>query len=305
MKKLNLSKTSKIIIFLMLFLLIIVFAKKVIFTDAIFIPIIESLIFVFILLSIFMVLSLIIYKISIFRTKTNISLFVKILMVIIMIILSFFIISYVLLYGLFGMHGGNKFIYNEEVYYFANTGFLDPEMTIYKKVSPFTMEKYEHRFESEFIGYVDEQTAIEVLNGTMDKKLKDREESINELLEEEKNKKETKEETLEKEVSQAVKNPSQYQSNIRQQRVDKNIDFIMQIENSNFGIVQVDKAGPSHLYYIVKFENNHWEYVTQHPENSGYVSGKYINEELVLNFKDTNNQSYTWISSDGENWIEK
>ena len=80
----------------------------------------------------------------------------------------------------------------------------------------------------------------------------------------------------------------------------------MSIENSDFGLLEVDRAGARSRWFLVKISGDKMEFISELEETSPKVVGSMDEEGLIhLDFEDINNNKTTYISKDGGRTFEK
>lgn len=174
--------------------------------------------------------------------------------------------AYIFLVLLFTYSGGTKFTYKDKVYYYSDEGFLDSDIVIYEKSSPFTLKAIKE-YQSDRKFSPTEEIAIMIMEDTLEdylnssKKPEDQAADAGEILPE----------VLDKEI----------------------------IEGTDFAVVQVDAAGPSRKYVFAKKSDGEWEKISDIPVYHIYTGAVVDSDNIELYFTDTNGDMYTAVSNDG------
>lgn len=206
-----------------------------------------------------------------------------------------FSILYLFLASAFSGKEDRNLIYNGDKYYVLNVGWMDPIYEVYRK-NFITMDKLsEDEIKNTFadLKNIEDQDTRDILKiliygreGLDGERLE--EENKNQDLEELKDNKEevkdNKEEVLKNfEASDAIK-----------------------IENSDFGLLEVDRAGARSHWFLVKISGDKMEFISELEETSPEVAGRMDEDGTIhLDFKDINNNKTTYISKDGGRTFEK
>lgn len=84
------------------------------------------------------------------------------------------------------------------------------------------------------------------------------------------------------------------------------VSDVIKIENSDFGLLEVDRAGARSRWFFVKISEDKMKFISELEETSPKVSGRMDEDGVIhLNFEDINNNKTTYISKDGERTFEK
>lgn len=74
----------------------------------------------------------------------------------------------------------------------------------------------------------------------------------------------------------------------------------IKINDSPYGIIMVDKAGPRNLWYFIEFKDDRMIYISDLPDNSPIVNGSFdLYGNINLKFEDINQNINRYISKDG------
>lgn len=253
-----------------------------------FIPLINNLLlgFGFLLFIGLQIFSL--YKFTKFKINKQGKIFVFILILIFGLIFAF----YIFLASVFSGKENRSLIYAGEKYYILNVGWMDPIYEVYEK-NFITMDKLdEEKLGQVFsdLSKVKDENDREILkfliygieNFTKEEKEEDnhavKENNQVEEKPEEKNKEEDKKELLKNfTVKDAIK-----------------------IENSDYGLLEVDHAGARSRWFFVKIVGDDMDFISELEETSPGVSGKVDKKgNIYLKFTDVNKNETHYISRDG------
>lgn len=232
-----------------------------------------------------------IYKILNFKFNR----YLKVLVGLILIGLCLISMACILMVFAFAGKDNRQVTYDDEKFYILDVGWLDPVYEVYRK-KIITMDKLsEDEIKDTFADLIkiEDEDTREILKtliygreGLDDPKAE--EENKNQDLEEvEENEgvvKENKEEVLKNfEVSDAIK-----------------------IENSDYGLLEVDRAGARSHWFLVKISGDKMEFISELEDTSPKASGRIDEDGIIhLDFKDINNNKTTYISKDKGRTFEK
>ncbi|MDU5807257.1 MAG: hypothetical protein E6Z55_07265 [Peptoniphilus harei] len=213
----------------------------------------------------------------------------KIFTGIVLIGILIFSILYLFLASAFSGKEDRNLIYNADKYYVLNVGWMDPIYEVYRKNFVIMDRLSEDEIKNTFtdLNKIEDDEARDILKiliygrEGLDGK-RPEEENKNQDLEEEV--KENKEEVLKNfKVSDAIK-----------------------IENSDLGLLEVDRAGARSHWFLVKISGDKMEFISELEETSPEVAGRMDEDGTIhLDFKDINNNKTTYISKDGGRTFEK
>ena len=80
----------------------------------------------------------------------------------------------------------------------------------------------------------------------------------------------------------------------------------IKIENSDYGILEVDRAGARSRWFLVKISDDKMEFLSELEETSPKASGRMDKDGVIhLEFNDINNNKTTYISKDKGRTFEK
>lgn len=174
--------------------------------------------------------------------------------------------GYIFLVLMFTYSGGTKFTYKDKVYYYCDEGFLDTDIVIYEKSSPFTLKDFKE-YQSDRKMLPTEEIAIMVMEDSIDEYLHSSNKQEDQVADE---------------------------GEILPEVLDKEI-----IEGTDFAVVQVDAAGPSRKYVFAKKRDDKWEKISDIPVYHIYTGAVINGDKIELYFTDTNGDMYTAVSNDG------
>lgn len=225
-----------------------------------------------------------IYKILNFKFNK----YLKVLVGLILIGLCIISMAYILMAFAFAGKENRQVAYNDENFYILNVGWMDPIYEVYRK-NFITMDKLsEDEIKNIFadLNKIEDDEARDILKILIYGREgldgdRPEEENKNQDLEEVKD---NKEEVLKNfEVSDAIK-----------------------IENSDYGILEVDRAGARSRWFLVKISDDKMEFLSELEETSPKASGRMDKDGVIhLEFNDINNNKTTYISKDKGRTFEK
>ena len=225
-----------------------------------------------------------IYKILNFKFNK----YLKVLVGLILIGLCIISMAYILMAFAFAGKENRQVAYNDENFYILNVGWMDPIYEVYRK-NFITMDKLsEDEIKNTFadLNKIEDDDARDIL-----KILIYGREGLDGERPEEENKnqdlkevKDNKEEVLKNfEASDAIK-----------------------IENSDYGLLEVDRAGARSRWFLVKISGDKMKFLSELEETSPKASGRMDKDGVIhLEFNDINNNKTTYISKDGGRTFEK
>ena len=274
--------------FLYIFLYLLPFGQVLgvlIFVNKIeFIPMINNIILGLSFLVFFGLQIFSIYKILNFKFNK----YLKVLVGLILIGLCIISMAYILMAFAFAGKENRQVAYNDENFYILNVGWMDPIYEVYRK-KIITMDKLsEDEIKNNFsdLNKIEDDEARDIL-----KILIYGREGLDGERPEEENKnqdlkevKDNKEEVLKNfEASDAIK-----------------------IENSDYGLLEVDRAGARSRWFLVKISGDKMKFISELEETSPKASGRMDKDGVIhLEFNDINNNKTTYISKDAGRTFEK
>ena len=183
-------------------------------------------------------------------------------------------------------------IYDGEKYYILNVGWMDPLYEVYRK-NFITMDKLdEERLGQVFsdLSKVKDEDQREILSFL----IYGREDFTKEEKEEENHQVEDKaeEKNLEEDRKEFLKNFT--------------AEDAIKIENSDYGLLEVDHAGARSRWFFVKIRGDDMTFISELEETSPGVSGRVDDSgNIYLKFTDVNKNETHYISRDGGKTFEK
>lgn len=249
-----------------------------------FIPMINNIILGLSFLVFFGLQILSIYKILNFKFNK----YLKVLVGLILIGLCIISMAYILMVFAFAGKENRQVAYDDENFYILNVGWFDPVYEVYRK-KIITMDKLsENEIKNTFadLNKIEDDDARDIL-----KILIYGREGLDGERPEEENKnqdlkevKDNKEEVLKNfEASDAIK-----------------------IENSDYGLLEVDRAGARSRWFLVKISGDKMKFISELEETSPKASGRMDKDGVIhLEFNDINNNKTTYISKDAGRTFEK
>lgn len=256
-----------------------------------FIPIVNNILLglsflVFLGLQIFFI-----YKILNFKLKK----YLKVLVGLVLIGLFLLSIPYLFMASAFSSKEDRNLIYNGDKYYVLNVGWMDPIYEVYRK-KIITMDRLSE----------------EEIKNTFDdlKKIEDQEQR--EILEILVRERESHDEPREDEVAKTnLEDLDEKENDDKKENKDeilKNFkaEDTIKIENSDYGLLEVDRAGARSRWFLVKISGDKIKFISELEETSPEVIGRMDEDGTIhLNFEDINKNKATYISRDGGKTFEK
>lgn len=212
--------------------------------------------------------------------------YLKILLGLILIGLCLISMAYLFLVFAFSGKEDRNLIYNGDKYYVLNVGWMDPIYEVYRK-NLITMDKLsEDEIKNTFddLKEIEDQDTRDILEILISER-----ESFDEQGEDEVAK--TGLEDLdEKENFEEKENKDEILKNFKAEDAIK-------IENSDLGLLEVDRAGARSRWFLVRISGNKMKFISELEETSPKVSGRMDDEGLIhLDFEDINNNKSNYIS---------
>lgn len=221
--------------------------------------------------------------------------YLKILLGLILIGLCLISMAYLFLVFAFSGKENRKLTYDNENFYILNVGWMDPIYEVYRK-NFITMDKLS---EDEIKNTFDDLKEIE------DQEIR---EILEFLISERESFDEPGEDEVEKTGLEDLDEKESFDEEENKDEILKNFEVsdVIKIENSDFGLLEVDRAGARSRWFFVKISEDKMKFISELEETSPKVSGRMDDEGLIhLNFEDINNNKTTYISKDGERTFEK
>lgn len=232
-----------------------------------------------------------IYKILNF----NFNKYLKILVCLVLIGLFLLSNPYLFLAYAFSGKEDRNLIYNGDKYYVLNVGWMDPIYEVYRKKF-ITMDKLnEDEIKNTFtdLKKIDDQEIRDILEILVRER-----ESYDDPREDEVEKAGL-EDLYEKENFEEKENKDEILKNFKAEDAIK-------IENSDLGLLEVDRAGARSRWFLVKISGDKIKFISELEETSPKAAGNMDEEGLIhLDFEDINNNKTTYISKDGGRTFEK
>lgn len=205
-----------------------------------------------------------------------------------LVLIGLFLISnpYLFLPYAFSGKEDRNLIYNGDKYYVLNVGWMDPIYEVYRKKF-ITMDKLsEDEIKNTFtdLNKIDDQEIRDILEILIRER-----ESYDETIEDEAEKADL-EDLDEKENFEEKENKDEILKNFKAEDAIK-------IENSDLGLLEVDRAGARSRWFLVKISGDKMKFISELEETSPKVKGNMDEEGLIhLDFEDINNNKSNYIS---------
>ena len=236
-------------------------------------------------------------------TKLKINKYSKIFIFILIVILGGIFAFYLFLASVFsGKEENRSLIYDEEKYYILNVGWVDPLYEVYRK-NFITMDKLDkERLGQVFsdLSKIHDEDHREILKFL----IYGRENFTKEEKEEENH--HAKENS--KENHQVEEKPEEKNKEEDKNEFLKNftVEDAIKIENSDYGLLEVDHAGARSRWFFVKIVGDDMTFISGLEETSPEVSGRADEKgNIYLKFTDVNKNETHYISRDGGKTFEK
>lgn len=232
-------------------------------------------------------------------TKLKINKYSKIFIFILILIIGGIFAFYIFLASVFsGKEENRSLIYDGEKYYILNVGWMDPLYEVYRK-NFITMDK------------LDKERLGQVFSDLSKVKDEDQREILKFLIYGRENF--TKEEKEEDNHHAKENHQVEEKSEEKNKEEDKNellknftVEDAIKIENSDYGLLEVDHAGARSRWFFVKIKGDKMNFISELEETSPKVSGR-VDEKgnIYLKFTDVNKNETNYISRDGGKTFEK
>ena len=197
--------------------------------------------------------------------------------------------AYILMVFAFAGKENRQVAYDDENFYILNVGWFDPVYEVYRK-KIITMDKLsEDEIKNNFsdLNKIKDQETRDIL-----KILIYGREGLDGERSEEENKNQDLEEVVKDNKGELLKNFEASDA--------------IKIENSDYGLLEVDRAGARSRWFLVKISGDKMKFLSELEETSPKVSGRMDKDGVIhLEFNDINNNKTTYISKDGGRTFEK
>ncbi|MBS6534763.1 hypothetical protein [Peptoniphilus harei] len=221
--------------------------------------------------------------------------YLKILLGLILIGLCLISMAYLFLVFAFSGKEDRNLIYNGDKYYVLNVGWMDPIYEVYRK-NLITMDKLS---EEEIKNTFDDLKKID------DQEIRD---ILKILIRERESFDEQGEDEVAKTGLEDLDEKESFDEEENKEEILKNFEVsdAIKIENSDFGLLEVDRAGARSRWFFVKISEDKMKFISELEETSPKVSGRMDDEGLIhLDFEDINNNKSNYISRNNGNTFEK
>ncbi len=217
-----------------------------------------------------------IYFISKF-TDLNINFYLKLLLTLLMIGIGFLAGYLVLIMSIFAFKDGVPFTYEGEKYYILTEGWVDFEYVVYRK-DFITMDK---------MTFEDSEKTFKNINQITNK---DTRASLKFYLNKDK-------ETNDVKIPAEYENQKEIQSQT-QRLNDFSPEDVKEIPNSNFGLLEVDRAAARSRRFFVDIKDGKIKFISEIPDTSPDISGS-VKEDgsILLICKDINGNEKQYKST--------
>lgn len=224
-------------------------------------------------------------------TKFNINKYWKIFLGIGILILGFIFAFYIFLASIFSGKENRSLVYDGEKYYILNVGWMDPIYEVYEK-NFITMDKLDEKKLGQVfsdLSKVKDENQREILRFL----IYGREDFIEENHGAEENLKENHQIEDKHEEKNKEEDKNEFLKNFT-------VKDAIKIENSDYGLLEVDHAGARSRWFFVKILGDEMKFISELEETSPGVSGKVDKKgNIYLKFTDVNKNETNYISRDG------
>lgn len=214
-----------------------------------------------------------------------------------LVLIGLFLLSnpYLFLAYAFSGKEDRNLIYNGDKYYVLNVGWMDPIYEVYRKKLITMDELSEDEIKNTFtdLNKIEDQDTREIL----------------EILIRER---ESFDETSEDEVAKAgledLDGKENFDEEENKEEILKNFEVsdAISIENSDFGLLEVDRAGARSRWFFVKISGDKMKFISELEETSPKVVGRMDEDGVIhLDFEDINKNKSEYLSRDGGKTFEK
>lgn len=230
-------------------------------------------------------------------TKFNIDKYWKIFLGIGILILGFIFAFYIFLASIFSGKENRSLVYNGEKYYILNVGWMDPLYEVYRK-NFITMDKLDEKKLGQVfsdLSKVKDENQREILRFL----IYGREDFIEENHAAKENLKENHQIEDKHEEKNKEEDKNEFLKNFK-------LEDAIKIENSDYGLLEVDHAGARSRWFFVKIKGDKMNFISELEETSPGVSGSLDDKgNIYLKFTDINKNETNYISRDGGKTFEK
>ncbi|WP_308653151.1 hypothetical protein [uncultured Anaerococcus sp.] len=183
----------------------------------------------------------------------------------------------VLIMSIFAFKDNVPFTYDGEKYYILNEGWLDDVFVVYRK-DCITMDKMTFKESEQTFKNLDQITN------------EDTKASLKFYLNKDK-------ETNDVKIPAEYENQKEIQSET-QRLNDFSPEDVKEIPNSNFGLLEVDRAGARSRWFFVKIEDGDLKFISEIPDTSPDISGSIKKDgSILLICKDINGNEEQYKST--------
>lgn len=211
-----------------------------------------------------------------------------------LVLIGLFLLSnpYLFLAYAFSGKEDRNLIYNGDKYYVLNVGWMDPIYEVYRKKLITMDELSEDEIKNTFtdLNKIEDQDTREIL----------------EILIRER---ESFDEPGEYEVEiEDLDGKENFDEEENKDEILKNFkaEDAIKIENSDFGLLEVDRAGARSRWFLVKISGDKMEFISELEETSPKAVGSMDEDGVIhLDFEDINKNKSEYLSRDGGKTFEK
>lgn len=218
--------------------------------------------------------------------RSNYDILIKVMLSIFLIVVASISSFLLLVTGIFTYVDNNPFKYNDQTYYYVIEGWLSLHYDVYKKENIFIMKKLSYdEIENTF-------TEVNQITGN------DTKDIINSILEQD-----IENKSLPKIESKQIISYEEAQQNILN---NFSIEDAIKVSNSNYAIIEVDRAMARSNWFFIEIINNEMFFVSNIPDNSPIINVSVDEVGIIfLECIDINNNINEYKSNDkGLSWVK-
>lgn len=211
-------------------------------------------------------------------TEIRANFYLKLVVTLILIGIGLFAGYIILIVSIFSIKDGEGFSYDGDHYYIVNEGWIDENFVIYKK-NFITMDK---------MAFEESEKTFKDLEKITNEDAKDR---LNSYFYKDQD---LKPYEISEESDLENKNPNE------QEIVNEfSLEDVKKISNSNFGLVEVDRAGARSRWFFVEIKDAKLNFISEVTDTSPDISGEMNKEDvIILHTRDINGNEHFYESDD-------
>lgn len=214
-----------------------------------------------------------------------------------LVLIGFFLLSipYLFMASAFSGKEDRNLIYNGDKYYVLNVGWMDPIYEVYRKKLITMDELSEDEIKNTFddLKEIEDQDTRKILKFLIHGR-----EGLDGPNAEEENKNQ--------DLKEVKENKEEVKENKEEVLKNFKVEDAIKIENSDLGLLEVDRAGARSRWFFVKISGDEIKFLSELEETSPEVIGRMEEDGTIhLDFEDINNNKANYISRDGGKTFER